>query len=193
MTELIKMSQKELSRYDIVNKCLSGNLDTLSAAKMIDVTARQVRRMKSKVREFGAKGLIHGNRGRPSNRSIPTKIIGQAKYYLNKYYSDFKPTFASEKLLENHGLKLSGEKVRHLMVELNLWQIKPKKINGEHRNWRPRKESFGEMEQFDGSYHRWFEFRGDPCCLLASIDDATSKITQAEFTDSESVVNVFKF
>lgn len=193
MAELIKMSQKELSRYDIIKKCLDGHLDTSSAAKMIKVTTRQIRRMKSKVREFGAEGLMHGNRGRPSNRSIPDKIIGQAKYYLNKYYSDFKPTFASEKLLENHQIKLSGEKVRHIMASLNLWQIKPKKVNQEHRQWRPRKESFGEMEQFDGSYHRWFEYRGEPCCLLASIDDATSKITKAEFTDSESVVNVFRF
>lgn len=193
MTELIKMSQKELSRYDIIKKCLDGHLDTPSAAKMIKVTSRQIRRMKSKVRKFGAKGLVHGNRGRPSNRSIPIEIIGQAKYYLNKYYSDFKPTFAAEKLLENHQIKLSGEKVRHIMASLHLWQIKPKKVNREHRQWRPRKESFGEMEQFDGSYHRWFEYRGEPCCLLASIDDATGKITKAEFTDSESVINVFKF
>ncbi|KKQ87464.1 MAG: Integrase catalytic region [Berkelbacteria bacterium GW2011_GWA2_38_9] len=193
MTELIKMSQKELSRYVIIKKCLDGQLDAPSAAKMVGVTSRQVRRMKSKVREFGVKGLIHGNRGRPSNRSMPIEIIGQAKYYLNKYYSDFKPTFASEKLLENHKIQLSSEKVRQMMAELNLWQIKPKKTNGEHRQWRPRKESFGEMEQFDGSYHRWFEYRGESCCLLASIDDATGKIVRAEFTDSESVVNVFKF
>ncbi len=193
MTELIKMSQKELSRYDIIKRCLAGDLDAPSASKMIKVTTRQIRRMKSKVRQFGAEGLVHGNRGRPSNKSIPDEIIGKAKYYLDKYYSDFKPTFASEKLLENHGLKLSGEKVRHIMTELGLWQIKPKKINQEHRCWRPRKESFGEMEQFDGSYHRWFEYRGEPCCLLASIDDATGKITKAEFTDGESVINVFKF
>lgn len=193
MTELITMSQKELSRYDIISKCLDGHLDTPAAAKMIKVTPRQIRRMKSKVRKFGARGLVHGNRGKPSNRSIPMEIIGQAKYYLKKYYSDFKPTFASEKLLENHQIKLSGEKVRHIMASLNLWQIKPKKVNGEHRQWRPRKESFGEMEQFDGSYHRWFEYRGEPCCLLASIDDATGRITKAEFTDGESVINVFKF
>jgi len=79
------------------------------------------------------------------------------------------------------------------MAELGLWQIKTKKENQAYRAWRPRKESFGEMEQFDGSYHHWFEQRAKPCCLLASIDDATGKITKLWFTDSESVINVFKF
>ena len=32
---------------------------------------------------------------------------------------------------------------------------------------------FGELVQFDGSYHNWFEC-GSEECLLAAIDDATS-------------------
>jgi hypothetical protein len=49
------------------------------------------------------------------------------------------------------------------------------------------------MQQFDGSYHKWFEDRGKEECLLASIDDATGKITQAEFTDNEGVTPTFLF
>lgn len=59
---------------------------------------------------------------------------------------------------------------------------------------------FGELEQFDGSYHLWFESRlldklGNPMevCLLASIDDATGKITKAVFAFNEGVVSVFNF
>lgn len=193
MTALITMNQKELSRYEIIGNCLSGQLDSSSVAKLIQVSGRQVRRMKAKVRKLGVKGLIHGNRGQPSNRRIPAEVITKAKYYLDKYYPDFKPTFASEKLWQNHQIKMSGEKVRQIMAELGLWQINRQKINQEHKTWRERKASFGEMEQFDGSYHHWFESRGQACCLLAAIDDATGKITQAKFTDSESVVCVFKF
>lgn len=70
----------------------------------------------------------------------------------------------------------------------------------EYRSWRPRKENFGEFEQFDGSYHLWFEKRfvdeyGNPIevCLLAAIDDATGKITKAEFAANEGVIAVFTF
>jgi len=32
------------------------------------------------------------------------------------------------------------------------------------------------MQQFDGSYHKWFEGRGPESCLLLSVDDATGNI-----------------
>ncbi len=37
-----------------------------------------------------------------------------------------------------------------------------------------RRESYGELVQIDGSEHRWFEDRVEPCSLLVFIDDATS-------------------
>jgi hypothetical protein len=49
------------------------------------------------------------------------------------------------------------------------------------------------MEQFDGSYHHWFEDRAPACCLLASIDDATSRITGLQFVNWEGVKPAFIF
>lgn len=69
-----------------------------------------------------------------------------------------------------------------------------------YRAWRPRKEFFEELQQFDGSYHYWFEDRfvdlaDNPIevCLLASIDDATGAITKATFSADEGVIPVFTF
>ena len=50
-----------------------------------------------------------------------------------------------------------------------------------HRQWRERKGSYGEMQQLDGSEHDWFEGRAPYCTLIKFVDDATSKITWAEF------------
>lgn len=88
---------------------------------------------------------------------------------------------------------MSVESVRTIMTGENLWKPKVRRENGEYRTWRPRKECYGEMEQFDGSYHKWFEDRGEELCLLASIDDATGKITKAVFEDNEGVRAVFRF
>jgi len=112
---------------------------------------------------------------------------------ISEQYPDFGPTFAAEKLAEIHHLKVSDEKLRHLMIEWGLWAERSRKRNKEHREWRERKESFGEMIQFDGSYHRWFENRAPECCLLGSIDDATGTLPQLRFASGEGVKDVFKF
>ena len=77
------------------------------------------------------------------------------------------------------------------MTELKLWKPKSRKKSGKWHIWRARKDNYGEMQQFDGSYHIWF---GDEeSCLLLSVDDATGKITHAKFDYNEGVVAVFKF
>src|SRR6202166_5457015 len=57
---------------------------------------------------------------------------------------------------------------------------------------RLRRESYGELIQIDGSDHRWFEQRGEPCTLLVFIDDATSKLMQLRFVPSESTDSYFE-
>ena len=113
-------------------------------------------------------------------------------------YSDFKPSFASEKLLEIEGVGVNHETLRLWMVEAGLWKARKKKYY-KYFSFRERKDYFGEMIQFDGSYHKWFEDRlldseGFPLevCLLASIDDATG-IIEAKFDMNESVFAVFSF
>ena len=193
MAQLITMSAQELSRYEVIKKLIARQINGSEAAAQLRLSVRQTKRLKAKVLRLGHQGAIHGNRGRESNRKIPEAIIKKAKDFLKKKYADFKPTFAAEKLAENHGIKLSKEKTRQIMTEEKLWQPKPRTKNGEYRQWRPRKEHEGEMIQFDGSYHSWFEKRAEGCCLLAAIDDATGKITGCKFVTDEGVMPVFSF
>lgn len=191
--ELISMSQKELSRYEIITQLIAQKINGAMAAKLLNLTVRQIQNLKARAKKFGAKGLIHGSRGRESNRKIKPEILEQAVKYLKEKYYDFGPKFASEKLKENHAIKLGKETTRQIMIAEKLWKPKPRKTNKEYRTWRPRKEQYGEMEQFDGSYHKWFEDRAPECCLLAAVDDATGKITRARFDHHEGVVPVFNF
>ncbi|MCF6269519.1 MAG: hypothetical protein L3J41_07405 [Melioribacteraceae bacterium] len=59
-----------------------------------------------------------------------------------------------------------------------------------HRRRRERRSAYGEMLQFDGSHHNWFEDRGDKSCLLLCIDDASSKV-HMRFSPTESTESVF--
>jgi len=89
-------------------------------------------------------------------------------------YRDFGPTLASEYLVEEHGILAGKETVRKWMIEAQLWRAKPAKITEVHV-WRPRRECFGELVQWDTSEHDWLEGRGPKLYLVAMIDDATSR------------------
>lgn len=191
--EIIAMSSKEITRYEIIKDLVDNKINGTEASLKIGLSVRQIKRLKKKVKDGGAKGLIHKSRGKSGNRKIDDKIIEKIRNLLKGRYSDFGPTFASEKILEIHGMKLNKETTRQIMIEEKLWNPRLKKKNGEHRQWRERKENFGGMEQFDGSYENWFEGRSPVCCLLASIDDATGKISKAKFAQSEGVAPVFDF
>jgi len=155
------------------------------------MTVRHIRRLKKKVKEYGIKGLIHGNRGRISNRRIPDKERQKIAGLLREHYHDFGPTLAMEKLEERHGLKRDKGTIRSIMIGEGLWQPRRKKKEV-HREWRQRKASEGEMIQYDGSYEYWFEDRGEKICLLASIDDANSRVW-AKFDNHEGVEPTFNF
>jgi hypothetical protein len=109
---------------------------------------------------------------------------------VRDHYLDFGPTLAAEKLAANHGLAVSRETLRKWMAEAGIW-LSRKQRRTFHQP-RLRRESYGELVQIDGSDHRWFEDRADPCTLLVFIDDATSTLLQLRFVKSESTFSYFE-
>lgn len=187
-------------KFLVISSLLKKQLTNSQAARMLGISIRQIQRLKTVVRKHGAGALTHGLKGRKSNRSIDENIKKEIIEEIRKRYSDFKPGFATEKLQEQSQLKITSQTIRVWMTEEGLWKPHKQKKTGQYRSWRPRKEYFGEMQQFDGSYHFWFEKRfidsnDNPIevCLLASIDDATGKITKASFSANEGVIAVFTF
>ncbi|MBI4837251.1 MAG: hypothetical protein HY813_02520 [Candidatus Portnoybacteria bacterium] len=150
---LITMTHKELSRYEIIQSLVAGQINGTEAAKQIGLTIRQVKNIKAGVIQEGARGVIHKNRGRESNRRTSEEKIKTIEKIVKEKYYDFGPTFAVEKLEENHQITISDESLRQLMVRWGLRKIKPRKQPKKMRFWRPRMDNYGEMQQFDGSYH----------------------------------------
>ena len=193
MEPLICMTPKEAQRYDIIQELILKKVTVCEVAGRLSLSTRQVKRLKKQVQAMGIQGVVHRLRGKPSNHILDADVREQALTLLKTTYPDFGPTLATEKLEELHAITVHPTTVRTLMIEAGLWKPRHRKHNQQHREWRPRKELFGEMEQFDGSYHLWFEDRGEEHCLLASIDDATGTITRARFTANEGVQSVFTF
>lgn len=186
------MTNKESNRHAIITKLIASKINGTQAAKQLKLSIRQTKRLKASVIKNGIKGTIHKLRGKTGNNKLPEGTLEKAKIYIEENYSDFGPTFAQEKLKDDHQLKIGISTVRKLMIAEKFFIPKPKKKSSEYRAWRERKESFGEMGQFDGSYHKWLEDRAPECCLLANIDDATGKVT-LKFDTNESIPCVFEF
>lgn len=190
---LITMSVREIERAEAISQLAEKLIREKDAAAKLFLSTRQVRRLRAAFKKEGGLGLIHKNRGRPSNNRIPDKIRERIKTIVIAKYSDFGPTFAGEKLAGNHNLDYSKETIRRIMTDAEIWR--PRKQKAHHREWRERKECLGEMVQFDGSDHDWFEGRNkemERCTLLAHIDDATGKLMGAVFAKNESLREVFK-
>lgn len=199
MQQLTHLTAKEQERFNVLNSLIKGKLTNAQAATVLRLSLRQVKRLKKKFREKGASAVVHQLKGGGGNHHIDLSIKEKALNLVKEKYPDFNPTFASEKLAEQQGLTVNSQTLRKWMIQAGLWKThQQRKV--EYHAWRERKEYLGELEQFDGSYHLWFERRlldedGNPVevCLLASIDDATGKITYAKFGFNESVVAVFNF
>mgnify|MGYP001547834599 CR=1 FL=1 len=155
MDNLISLTMKEANRYEVMQKLISKQITEEEARKMINLkSVRQVRRIKKRTIEEGIKGVIHRNRGRPSYRKILEEIKRKAISIYKEKYSDFKPSFANEKLKENHDIYLGTETLRQILINEKLWKVKPRKSPKKRHVWRKRKDNYGEMQQFDGSYHK---------------------------------------
>jgi len=76
------------------------------------------------------------------------------------------------------------------MKEEGLWVDRRTRRKPIHQP-RHRRECYGELVQIDGSEHWWFEDRGPQCTLLVYIDDATSRLMQLKFVQSESAFSYF--
>ena len=169
--DIITMTQEELKRLHIIHKALDKSITQTEAADIIGLCLRQTQRITKAVRLEGDKGIIHKGRGKPSNRALPNKIKDKALKLYKEKYPDFGPTLASEKLFEINKIKLNDETLRLWLLEANIAYKQRKKRP--HRQWRQRKNHFGEMVQMDGSEHDWFEGRGPECVFMGYIDDAT--------------------
>ena len=169
----IAMSQRERDLLKVMGAVLEGKRTQAEAARLADLSVRQVRRIQRKLEEDGDAALVHGLRGKPSNRRFKPGFRKKVLAAYRQQFKDFGPTFASEKLAEQD-LVVSPSTLRRWLMAEGLWQRRRQREP--HRSRRPRRSCFGELVQMDASIHDWLEGRGATLVLLTMIDDATSRV-----------------
>jgi transposase len=179
----IAMSQRERDRLKILQAVVDGQRTQGEAARLLDLTPRQVRRLLRRLEKRGDDALVHGLRGKPSNRRLDPTLRQKALRAYRRQFADFGPTHASEKLAELD-IDVSADTLRRWLLAEGLWRRRRRR--DPHRARRPRRTCFGELVQMDTSIHDWTEGRGEPMVLLHMVDDATSRLL-ARFYPADTV------
>src|ERR1041384_76553 len=183
--ERIAMSQEERDYLNWLKRAKEGNITQREAALKMGVSDRWVRTLLERMDRQGDLVVVHGLRGKPSNRKLPDKTKRQALAILKQPdWHDFGPTFAAEQLAKQHQIHVGKETLRGWMIEGGLWRRTTRDIAEVHA-WRPRRSAFGELVQWDTSEHDWLEGRGPVRYLVRMIDDATSW-SWGRFVDSDA-------
>jgi transposase len=183
--DLLSMSKEELERLGVMKQLQEKRISQKTAAAELGISVRHVKRLLRVYRREGAPGLASKQRGRPGHHQMDPETVRRAIDLLKGRYRGFGPTLAHEKLVEKEGLELSLGSLRKIMIEEGLWKAKrARKV--EAYQMRERRACFGELVQIDGSPYDWFEGRAPKCSLLVFIDDATGKLVQLLFAESES-------
>lgn len=179
------MTQAERDRLVVLRKAQKRLITQKQAAAELELTERQVRRLLAKLKEAGDKTVLHGLRGRPSNRRLSEQDRARAVAVLSQdVYRGFGPTLASEYLAKKHKLRIGREALRQIMMAAGLWRGRRRRVEDVHQ-WRQRRSCRGELVQWDTSEHDWLEGRGEKLYLIHMIDDATSELT-AHFVRHDS-------
>ncbi len=175
----LRMSLREHLRNRVCRRLLEGSMSEGEAAGRLGLSPRQVRRLKKRVGAEGARGVVHRLRGRPSNRRTGASVEAEVRRLYQQRYAGWNMSHFSEWLRAEHGMVLSREKVRQILLSE---PERPRRHRRRrHRRWRERRRREGELVQMDTSIHPWLGEDGERSVLISAIDDATSKVLWSEF------------
>ena len=175
--------KKKLIDVSVIQAYVEGSISLKQASIMLERTPRTIMRMAAKYRDFGADALIHGNTGKEPHNKIDSSIREKILELMQQESLRQMPYSLAVRYLRYEGLEVSAETLRRLLKDDPALQQERKSAL---HPLRRRRAQFGELIQLDGSPHHWFGPQRERACLMAFIDDATSRITAAQFAPTEN-------
>ena len=174
------MSQKELQRIKVIENLVQGRLTVGQAAELLQLSKRQVKRLKRVYDASDPTWVHHGNHGRRPANAVPDQVQAQVIQLAQEKYAGLNDTHLHEKLVGSEGVELGRQTVRRILRQRGI-QSPQKRRPSKYRSRRERRPQEGMLLQIDGSRHDWLEGRGPVLTLFGMVDDATNKMTAAHF------------
>ena len=180
----LRVSQKELHRMHVVRLTMEGRETVGRGARLLRISARQMKRLRRKMKERGVQGLLHGNRGKaPWNKTVSEKIEQVLKLARGRYQG-LNDTHLTEKLKEKEKIVVSRATVRTILRQAGIAAVRKRGVK-RHYKRRERRAQEGALLLWDGSPHHWFGQEQGEWSLMAVIDDATGALLHGVFALQE--------
>jgi transposase len=177
---MVTMSQKEFQRVKVIENAAGGRLSVREASRLLQLSERQVQRLKRRYQPDSVGWVQHGNRG----RAMPWAVSLPQKHLILRLargkYQGFNDSHLTEKLRAEENLSVSRETVRRILRAAKLASPQKRRPR-QYRCRRIPRPRFGMMVLTDASRHDWLEGRGPQLTLVGFQDDATSQILAAQF------------
>jgi transposase len=186
------MSQKEFQRVKVIENAVAGRLSVSEAARLLQLSNRQVQRLKRRFCPDSVAWVHHGNRGRPMPWALPAALRRTILQLARGKYLGFNDSHLCQKLHSEEHLSVSRESVRRILRRAKLASPQKRRAR-QYRARRLRRPRFGMMVLTDASRHDWLEGRGPELTLIGFQDDATSQILSAHFQlEAENTLGYFR-
>ena len=180
----LRVSQREIHRMHVVRLTMEGRESVGRGAKLLGISPRQMKRLRRKMKERGAEGVLHGNRGKsPSNKTVSEKIK-QILHLARGRYQGLNDSHLTEKLNEKEKITVSRTTVRTLLRRAGIAAVRKRGVK-RHYKRRERKAQEGALLLWDGSPHGWFGEEQGEWSLMAVVDDATGALLTGVFAREE--------
>jgi transposase len=190
MKGTVTLNSKEQHRLGILNRVIGGQMTVMEAARLLDLSERQTRRLLAAYKKEGAAALAHGNRGRTPANALPEALRQQVVALAKGTYGGINHQYLSELLAEREAITISRPSLRRILLAAGLPSHR-KRRPPKHRRRRERYPQEGMLLQLDASRHRWLGEDGPWLSLLAAVDDATGKVVGALFREQEDAQGYF--
>ncbi len=179
------MTEKELKKVIVIKRVIDKLITPSEAAEVLNLSERQVYRLKAKFKEQGEEGLIHGNRGRKPKHALSESTKERVKELSIHKYPGANDCHLTDILSDRERIHVSVSTVRRIRREAGIPSPKKRRSPKAHRP-RKRKQQEGILLQVDASTHKWLKERGPKITLHGAIDDATGKVVGAVFRTAET-------
>jgi transposase len=179
--------ERMMKLQDVLLKAMAKKITWWSAAEIIGVSERTMRRWRERLEEHGYSGLADRRKGKPSDKRVPLATAEMVLRLYQETYYDLNMRHFHEKLREGHGIELSYTWVQRALQGAGL--VARRSRRGKHRRRREPRPLPGMLLHIDGSKHQWFcdERWYD---LIVILDDATKEIYYAQLVEEESTRTV---
>jgi transposase len=191
MEKKVTLTTKELKRIHLIHEIQAGRMTAKSAAEILGLSVRQVRRLLKRQLDAGDAGLAHGNRGRASSHRLETGIRERIVELAKGKYRDYNDCHFQEELADlPEPIRVSRSTLRTIRRAEGVPSPRKRRAP-RHRSRRERKPQAGMLLQTDGSRHDWLEGRGPWLTLVGFIDDASGEVPWAGFREEEDAAGYF--